>query len=191
MTKNNFLDAIRADFFRYNQCRGFLAMLAGFYGDPGFIYTFWWRLCSFLISSPILKILFYYWAKIVLCHYKYKFGIDIPIGLSVGKGLYIGHFGGIVVGSEVKIGNNLNLSHGVTLGQVNRGAKKGSPVVGNNVYIGTGAKVLGKIQIGNNVAIGANCVVIDDVPDNAVVVGIPGKIVSYNGSQGYVNNTNY
>ena len=77
------------------------------------------------------------------------------------------------------------------MGQVNRGAKKGSPVIGDNVYVGAGAKVIGKVLIGNNVAIGANCVVIQDVPDQAVVVGIPGKVVSNNGSYDYVNNTDY
>ena len=69
--------------------------------------------------------------------------------------------------------------------------KKGSPIIGDNVYIATGAKIIGAIKIGNNVAIGANCVVTKDIPDNAVVVGVPGKVISYEGSKGYVNNTDY
>ena len=92
---------------------------------------------------------------------------------------------------DVKIGNNCNISQGVTLGVTNRGAKKGCPTIGDNVYIAPGAKVIGNIVVGNDVAIGANCVLTKDVPDHAVVVGIPGKIISYNGSSGYINRTNY
>jgi serine O-acetyltransferase len=67
----------------------------------------------------------------------------------------------------------------------------GYPIIGDNVYIGPGAKLVGRVHIGRNVAIGANCVVTCDVPDNAVIVGVPGRIVSYNGASGYVENTNY
>lgn len=182
---------IAADLFRYDRGRGLLAFLQCYYEVPGFRFTFWWRLCSFLRDSHVLKALFYYWAKFIYNHYRYKFGIDIPIGVPIDEGLYIGHFGGIVVGNGIKIGKNINLSHGVTLGQVNRGKRKGSPTIGNNVYIGVGAKVLGRVRVGDNAAVGANCVVIEDVPDNAVVVGVPGRIVSYSGSIGYVNNTDY
>jgi len=70
------------------------------------------------------------------------------------------------------------------LGRVNRGNKKGFPVIGNNVYIGPGAKIIGNVHIGNNVAIGANCVVTHDIPDNGVVVGIPGKVISWTARQG-------
>ena len=85
------------------------------------------------------------------------------------------------------IGDNVNISQGVTIGQTNRGKRKGVPVIGNGVYIGPGAKVIGKVTIGNNVAIGANAVVTEDVPDNACVAGVPAKIVSMNGAEGYVN----
>ena len=96
-------------------------------------------------------------------------------------------WGTIVVNEKVKIGRNVNISQGVTIGQLNRGKRMGTPVIGNEVYIGPGAKILGNIVVGNNVAIGANAVVLDDVPDNVCVAGIPAKIVSMNGSDGYVN----
>ncbi|MGE5865508.1 MAG: serine O-acetyltransferase, partial [Rhizobacter sp.] len=107
------------------------------------------------------------------------------------SGFYIGHFGGIVVNGESVIGKNCNISQGVTLGQANRGRNKGCPIVGDNVYIGPGAKLVGAVRIGDNVAIGANAVVTRDVPDNAVVVGIPARVISHEGSAGYVNNTDY
>lgn len=123
--------------------------------------------------------------------YEYKFGIAISYQTQIDSGFFIGHMGGIVVNKNTIIGKNCNLSHQVTLGVTRRGARKGSPIIGDNVYIGPGAKVIGKIRVGNHAAIGANCVVTKDVPDNGVVVGIPGKIISFDGSSGYINNTNY
>lgn len=116
-----------------------------------------------------------------------KYGIQIPISCKIGEGFYIGHWGTIVVNSGVEIGNNVNISQGVTIGLLNRGKRMGTPIIGNEVYIGPGAKILGNIIIGNNVAIGANAVVLNDVPDNACVAGVPAKIVSMNGAGGYVN----
>ena len=96
-----------------------------------------------------------------------------------------------VTNEEMQIGKNCNLSHDVTIGVSRRGERAGVPVIGDNVYIGPGAKIFGRITIGNNAAIGANCVVTKDVPENAVVVGIPEKVISYEGSTGYINKTNY
>jgi len=127
----------------------------------------------------------------MLNKYKYRFGIDISPDSDIGSGFYIGHYGGIVVSPHTQIGKNCNMSHGVTLGQANRGKNKGHPILGNNIYIGPGAKIIGSVHIGNNVAIGANCVVTKDIPDNAVVVGIPGRIISYDGTKEYINKTEY
>ena len=109
----------------------------------------------------------------------------------VGAGLYIGHFGGIHVNHGAVIGNNCNIQQDVTLGKANRGARAGSPVIGNNVFIGAGAKIIGHIVIGDGAAIGANAVVTKDVPPGAAVAGVPARVVSDQGSEGYVNRTNY
>jgi serine O-acetyltransferase len=127
----------------------------------------------------------------LLYRYTFKLGIAIPYTTQIGSGFYIGHFGGIIVSPDAIIGKNCNISQGVTLGRANRGKRKGSPVLGDNIYIGAGAKIIGGVKVGNNVAVGANCVLVDDVPDNAVVVGIPGKVISFDGSEGYVNRTDY
>ena len=84
----------------------------------------------------------------------------------------------------VIIGKNCNISHQVTLGASNCGQKKGVPTIGDNVFIGPGAKMFGNINIGNNVAIGANCVVTKDIPENGIVIGVPGEIISWDGSMG-------
>lgn len=128
---------------------------------------------------------------LILRHYELKYGISISYQTQIGSGLFIGHFGGIVVNQYAVIGKNCNLSHQVTLGKANRGDKKGFPVIGDNVYIGPGAKIIGKIKIGDNAAIGANCVVTKDVPNYGVVVGIPGKVISFEGSAEYINKIDY
>ncbi|MCR4337150.1 MAG: serine O-acetyltransferase [Candidatus Omnitrophica bacterium] len=108
-------------------------------------------------------------------------GISIPASTDIKKGLYIGHFGGIIIHSDVKIGENCSIGPGVVIGTRGLG-KEGAPTLGNHVYVGTGAKILGKILIGDNVRIGANAVVLIDVPDNATVTGIPAKIIKTNNS---------
>lgn len=119
--------------------------------------------------------------------------IDITTGISlnplarIGPGLYIGHYGCVVVGGGVKIGSNCNISQGVTLGVGGRGTKRGSPIVGNRVYIAPGAKIFGAIEIGDDVAIGANAVVVKSVPDRAVVGGIPASVISFAGSFDFVH----
>jgi serine O-acetyltransferase len=154
-------------------------------------YTFWMRTYRYTKSVILLKYTVYPIAKFMLHYLTYKLGILIPPSTSIGSGFYIGHFGGIVIHEKSVIGKNCDISQGVTLGQANRGRNKGYPTLGDNVYIGPGAKIVGAIIIGNNVAIGANCVVTKDVPDNSVVVGVPGKVISQQGSAGYVIRTDY
>lgn len=87
-----------------------------------------------------------------------------------------------------KIGQNCNIAHNVTIGQTNRGDKKGCPIIGNQVWIGTGSVVVGKVYIGNNVLIAPLTYVNFDVPDNSIVVGNPGKVISrVNATEGYIN----
>ena len=174
-----------SDLYRYSDNTGMNSFFKSFILIPGYKYSFYMRLCNYLYSknSHFFSLLF----RIVLLHYEYKFGISIPFSTKIGKGFYIGHFGGIVVSSKAVIGDNCNISQNVTIGVSNRGKNKGYPTIGNEVYIGSGAKIFGSITIGNNVAIGANCVVTKDVPDNAVIVGVPGKVISYQGAKHYVN----
>jgi serine O-acetyltransferase len=100
----------------------------------------------------------------------------------IGSGLYIGHIGGIVVNAGSVIGKNCNLYHGASLLEGGLGETLGAPTIGDNTFIGAGAKVIGAVRVGNNVLIAANSVVVRDVPDNAVVMGSHGGIVSYEGS---------
>ncbi|MEM0542007.1 hypothetical protein WFZ85_05235 [Flavobacterium sp. j3] len=121
-------------------------------------------------------------------HYSYKFGFQIPSNTIIGKGLYFSHFGTVVINENAIIGQNCNINHNVTIGRQNRGAKKGSPTIGNCVWFGTGSVVVGKISIGNNVLIAPNSYVNFDVPSNSIVVGNPAKIIeNKNATEGYIN----
>ena len=113
---------------------------------------------------------------------RHKTGIEIHPGAKIGRGLFIDHGMGIVIGETAVIGDNCTIYHGVTLG--GRGHSKGErrhPVIGDNVLVGAGAKLLGPITVGNDVSIGANAVVLHDIPDYATVVGVPGKVVRIDG----------
>ena len=103
-------------------------------------------------------------------------GIDLPCEATIGRRLVIEHFGGIIISGDAVLGDDVVLRNGVTIGLKHRD-DPGSPVIGNRVDIGTGAKILGKIRIGDDVLIGANAVVITDVPANSIAVGIPARIL--------------
>lgn len=104
-------------------------------------------------------------------------GIEIHPGAKIGKGLFIDHGMGVVIGETAEVGENVTLYHNVTLGGTGKEKGKRHPTVGNNVVIGTGAKILGPVTIGDNSKIGAGAVVINDIPSNATAVGVPAKVV--------------
>ncbi|MFX1309353.1 MAG: serine O-acetyltransferase [Promethearchaeota archaeon] len=110
-------------------------------------------------------------------------GIEIHPGAEIGKDFFIDHGGGVVIGETAKIGDNVTIYQGVVLGGSMTDPVKRHPTLGNNIVVGTGAKLLGPIRIGDNVKIGANSVVVRDVPPNSVVVGVPGKVVSQEGKK--------
>lgn len=118
-----------------------------------------------------------------------KYGFQISPHATIGKGLYLGHFGTIVVGNEVVIGDNCNLSPNVIIGRTNRGRYIGSPRIGNSVWIGSGAILVGNISIGDNVLIAPNSYVNFDVPKNSIVVGNPAVVhPSKHATEEYINN---
>jgi len=110
-------------------------------------------------------------------------GIEIHPGAKIGHDFFIDHGGGVVIGETAEIGNNVTLYQGVVLGGVTTKRVKRHPTLGNNIVVGTGAKILGPVKIGDNVKIGANSVVVKDIPPNSVVVGVPGKIISRKGEK--------
>jgi serine O-acetyltransferase len=149
----------------------------GKFGEQGFwvmlVYRFGrWR---YGVSPAVLRKLFSLIYKLLHKFIQIITGIDLPCEAEVGTGFVIDHFGGIVVSGYAKFGKNCRIRNGVVVGLKNVD-EPGAPNIGNNVDIGAGAKVLGKIRIGNNVLIGANAVVLSDVPDNSIAVGVPAVI---------------
>ena len=119
-----------------------------------------------------------------------KTHIQIPSSTQIGKGLYIGHLGRIIINSNAVLGENINLATGIVIGQTNRGSKKGCPTIGDRVWIGANAVIVGKITIGNNVLIAPNAYVNVDVPDNSIVIGNPCVIKPCDdATEDYINNT--
>jgi serine O-acetyltransferase len=114
---------------------------------------------------------------------KFFTGIEIHPAAKIGKGFFIDHGMGVVIGETSEIGDYVTLYQGVTLGGTGKEKGKRHPTIGNNVIISAGAKVLGSIVIGNNVIIGAGAVVVKSVPDNCTVVGVPGRIVKIGGEK--------
>lgn len=113
---------------------------------------------------------------------------QIPYNTNIGEGLYIGHLGNIHINPKTVIGKNVNIAQGVSLGQENRGKRKGCPIIGDKVWIGANSVVVGNIKIGTDVLIAPNSFVNFDVPSHSIVLGNPGKIIpKQNATENYIN----
>lgn len=136
------------------------------------------------ISHPLYISGLKFFARSVSQFMRFLTGIEIHPGARIGKGFFIDHGMGVVIGSTASVGKNCVLFHGVTLGGTGKHKGKRHPTIGDNVLIGTHATLLGPINVGSNVNIGAETVIINhDVPDNCTVVGAPGRIVRMNGKK--------
>lgn len=145
---------------------------------PGLHAIFWHRIAHRCWRWNLKSL-----ARLISQISRFFTGIEIHPGAKIGKGFFIDHGMGVVIGETAEIGDNVLLYHGVTLGGVSLEKKKRHPTLGNNVVIASGAKVLGAITIGDNAKIGANAVVLKDIPPDSTVVGIPGRVVIQNGKR--------
>lgn len=172
---------IKSDLYRYG---GETSLFKGL-KKPGFRYMYFKRLAENKNNSSLTGIIY----KYILRKLSYKFGFQIPAKTKIGEGFYIGHFGTIVINIDAIIGKYCNIAHSTTIGRASRGRLKGSPTIGDYVWIGTGSAIIGNIKIGSNVLIAPNSFVNFDVPDNSMVIGNPGKIIKKdNPTNGYINN---
>lgn len=149
------------------------------WNEPSFIVVVLYRLASGIRTLPKWLFLVKFLLNILIlpCYAVFSIfmGVSIPRGAQIGPGLRIYHFGCIVINPISIIGKNFSIHQGVTIGVKN--SYFDQVIIGDNVTIGAGAKVLGNLHIGNNVTIGANAVVMTDVPDNCIAVGIPARII--------------
>lgn len=144
------------------------------------------RWCLYECRYPLLGRLLSPFGSIIHLMVECTTGIHISPQIDIGPGLYVGHFGSIFLAGQTKIGKFFNIGHECTVGYAGRREAFGLPVIGDFVFMAPGSKAIGKIKIGNNVAIGTNAVVTKDLPDNAVAVGVPAKIINYNSSNDMV-----
>lgn len=178
-----------SDFQRYI-ATGAKNKLKIFVANQGFHTTVHFRIVTelyrvgskYLFLRPFVAIYALYYLK----SSQIMTGISLPIGLSVGKGLMISHPGSIIVHPLAKLGSNINLAPGTVIGYGVVNGVGGYPVLGDDIFIGPGAKIFGPIHIGNNVQVGANAVIIRDVEANCKAVGVPAKVIPYNGNNAMV-----
>lgn len=177
---------ISSDFKKYKKYGGNFITIVFF--TQGFWAILQYRVANevFKMKIPLIKQILQigclFWQKIV----EITTGISIPASVQVGHSFYIGHFGGIIMNARAVIGDNCNVSQGVTIGVSGQGKDRGVPIVGNNVYIGANAVLVGNIVVEDNVLIGANSLINKNVSQNAVMLGVPAVAISVNGSEGYI-----
>lgn len=154
----------------------------------GYLYTRALRYAKYYKAKHNL-LLFAYWRN-KLYRLGQKYGYQISYATDIGKGFYIGHRGTVIINWTAHLGENVNVAAGVTIGLANRGKRKGVPTIGNRVWIGTNAVVVGKITIGDDVLIAPGAYVNFDVPSHSIVIGNPGVIhARENATEGYIENT--
>lgn len=142
-----------------------------------FLYPCIHALIVYRLAHKLYTHKWFFLARLISQINRFFTGIEIHPGAKIGKGLFIDHGMGVVIGETAEVGNDVTIYHGVTLGGTGKDKGKRHPTIGDNVIIGAGAKVLGPITIGDNVKIGANSVVLKDVIINSTAVGIPAKVL--------------
>lgn len=153
------------------------------YFEVVFTYSGLHAIWAHRIAHPLYKKGWFTLARIVSQISRFFTGIEIHPGARIGQRLFIDHGMGVVIGETCEIGDDVVIYQGVTLGGTGKEKGKRHPTIGNNVVIGTGAKVLGSFKVGDYSNIGSNAVVLREVPDNCTVVGNPGRIVKRNGER--------
>ncbi len=154
------------------------SILEIFFLYSGFHALLWYRASHFFH-----KLHLYFIARLLSQLGKFFTGVEIHPGATIGRGLFIDHGTGIVIGETAEIGDNCTIYQGVTLGGTGKDTGKRHPTIGNNVLIGAGAKVLGPFKVGNNVKIAAGAVVLGEIPDDCTAVGVPARVVKRAGKR--------
>ena len=142
-----------------------------------FLYPSFKVMLHYRLAHKLYQKGHYFWARYISQRGVRKTGIEIHPGAQIGKGFFIDHGNGVIIGETTVIGDNVTLYQGVTLGGTGKEQGKRHPTIGNNVMISAGAKVLGSFKIGDNSKIGAGSVVLEEVPPHSTVVGVPGRVV--------------
>lgn len=173
------LQIIYADLYRYNKKQGLYNLIDTIIRKKGFRHVFYLR----WHQSGVLRFL----ARILMRHSTHHTGLDIHYDACIGPGLVLHHPYNIIVNGKAQIGSNCSLYHGCTIGAEFRGRRAGNPTLGNNVWVGSNAAIVGNIQIGDDVLIAPLSFINFDVPDHSIVIGNPGRIIPRSkATEGYI-----
>ena len=166
------------DLYRYEgvSCKSLKIKLRYILFNPGFQFTYFFRKATY--SKNRFNI--FIWSALHRFS-MWKFGFQIPIGTKIGRGFRISHFGTIIINGKAIIGNNFNIASGTLIGYSD-GKNKGVPTIGDNVILNVNSVIVGNVKIGDNVLIAPNTFVNFDVPENSIVIGSPGRIISRDSS---------
>ena len=148
-----------------------------------FLYSGFHAVCWYRASHFFYKIKLKFIARLLSQLGKFFTGTEIHPGATIGKGLFIDHGSGVVIGETTVIGDDCTIYQGATLGGTGKDVGKRHPTLGNNVMVGSGAKVLGPFRVGDNSKIAAGAVVLNEVPDNCTAVGVPARIIKRDGDR--------
>lgn len=175
-----FFSLYKLDIYRWNKQRTLLPLI------PQLKIIKYKRICEYLREKKsILYPLFYYWYRKI----EIKYNTDIPVQTKIGKGFLIEHIGGIVINPSVIIGSNCNIYNGVVIGTEKRGKRKGTPIIGNSVWIGANSVIVGHISIGDDVLIAPGSYINFNVPPHSIVIGNPAKIIKREkATESYIKN---
>jgi len=148
--------------------------------EVALLYSGFHAVLAYRVSHRLYQNKHFFTARMISQGARFFTGIEIHPGAKIGRGLFIDHGSGVVIGETAEIGDNCTLYQGVTLGGTGKHVGKRHPTLGNNVMVGSGAKVLGPFKVGDNTKIAANAVVLNEIPENATAVGIPARVVRRN-----------
>lgn len=168
-------DYVKSDLFRYYGKCDFKTFVKGWLRNRNFRFQYALRMCQ---TTGVSRL----WGEFLYKLNRDKKFLQIPKAVKIGYGLYIGHFSTIIINPTAVIGNNVNLSQGLTIGSTDGKAA----VIGDNVYIGPNVCIVGDVTIGSNVTIGAGSVVTKSIPDNATAVGNYAKVIHYDNAGRFV-----
>lgn len=174
MNKKDLKDIIDSDLKRYSNNASFMNLVKSYIKNSGFRFTYILRKCQYYKNKNKLIYIFF---KFLKRKYKFKYGYEIPDEVIIGKGVHIYHLGHIIINPSAEIGDYFTVNDSVTIGQTYRGSKKGVPKLGDKVWVGSNAVIVGNVTIGDNVLIAPNAYINFDVPNDSIVIGNPAKII--------------
>ena len=182
---------IRADLHRVNGRHDNKEWFEQWLNNPAFRFVMWFRIAQWARRKPLTKLLVYPVARYFLNRIHYQTGIRLPLSVKAGPGLFLGHWGSMIISPRCTIGANGTLSNDINIGGAGGGNGQGVPQLGDNVFVGPGVRIAGPIMIGQNAAIMGNTLVTATIPPNSIAIGVPHRISGRHDDNVFVSHRDY